>query len=140
MCLPTTALLLGLLAVRPPLESRSIETPGGGVQPQAVVDAEGVIHLVFLRGKADGSDVFYSSRKPGESAFGPRSGSTPSRHAPSRWGRSEGPDRGRPRGAGPHRLERHARGRSRPIRSPAPPCSTPGPMSNEPSSSPSATS
>ena len=48
-----------------------IKTPDNGVQPQAVVDASGVIHLVYLRGEAGGSDVYYASRKPGELAFGP---------------------------------------------------------------------
>ncbi len=72
MSLPTTALLLGLLAAGPeadPPRVEVVEIPGGGVQPQAVVDPEGVIHLVFLRGEPAGSDVYYSSRKPGETAF-----------------------------------------------------------------------
>jgi len=36
-----------------------------------VVDASGTIHLVYLKGEAGGSDVFYTRRKPGESAFEP---------------------------------------------------------------------
>jgi hypothetical protein len=68
MTFPTSALLLGLIAAEPPRVD-VVQTPGGGVQPQAVVDSEGAIHLVFLRGKPDASDVYYSRRKPGESSF-----------------------------------------------------------------------
>jgi len=56
MSLSTTALILGLLASPPDVEV--VEVPGGGVQPQAVVDPEGVIHLVFLRGAPEASDVY----------------------------------------------------------------------------------
>ena len=72
MSLSTTALLLGLLAASPeadPPRVEVVEIPGGGVQPQAVVDSEGVIHLVFLRGAAEASDVYHASRKPSETTF-----------------------------------------------------------------------
>jgi hypothetical protein len=72
MNLPMAALLLGMLAAGPkadPPRLEVIEIPGGGVQPQAVVDSEGVIHLVFLRGDPAASDVYYSRRKPGETSF-----------------------------------------------------------------------
>jgi len=67
MSLSITALILGLLASPPDVEV--VEVPVGGVQPQAVVDSEGVIHLVFLRGAPEASDVYYASRKPGEARF-----------------------------------------------------------------------
>jgi hypothetical protein len=72
MILPMAALLLGMLAESPqadPPRPEVIEIPGGGVQPQAVVDSEGAIHLVFLRGDPAASDVYYSRRKPGEASF-----------------------------------------------------------------------
>jgi len=34
-------------------------TPDGGIQPQAVVDEKGVIHLIYFRGEAKAGDVFY---------------------------------------------------------------------------------
>jgi hypothetical protein len=33
--------------------------PAGGVQPQAIVDDAGVIHLIYLKGDASASDIFY---------------------------------------------------------------------------------
>ena len=48
-----------------------VRTPSQGVQPQAIVDPAGVIHLVYLGGEAGASDVFYTTMEPGESAFGP---------------------------------------------------------------------
>ncbi len=33
--------------------------PAGGVQPQAIVDDAGVIHLIYLKGDAGASDIFY---------------------------------------------------------------------------------
>lgn len=36
-----------------------VRTPNGGLQPQAVVDARGTLHLIYFRGEAKGGDVFY---------------------------------------------------------------------------------
>src|SRR3954469_20866608 len=33
--------------------------PGGGIQPQAVVDASDVIHVVFFSGQPAGGDLYY---------------------------------------------------------------------------------
>ena len=33
--------------------------PGGGVQPQAAVDAKGVVHLIYLKGDPTHCDVDY---------------------------------------------------------------------------------
>jgi hypothetical protein len=69
MPLPTFALiLLALVAELPPVEV--VRVPGGGVQPQAVADARGAVHLVFLRGNPAKADVFYACREPGQSSFG----------------------------------------------------------------------
>jgi hypothetical protein len=46
-----------------------LRTPNGGVQPQAVVDAKGVVHLVYLKGKDTESDVFYVRKEPGKDRF-----------------------------------------------------------------------
>lgn len=43
--------------------------PAGGIQPQTVVDAQGTIHLVYLRGDPRASEVVYSLRKAGDKNF-----------------------------------------------------------------------
>jgi hypothetical protein len=44
-----------------------LRTTGAGIQPQAVIDAKGVIHLIDFRGKPAAGDLFYSR-------WGPRAG------------------------------------------------------------------
>jgi hypothetical protein len=44
-------------------------TPNGGLQPQAVVDDRGILHLMYFSGAADRGDVFYVSRHPGTEKF-----------------------------------------------------------------------
>jgi hypothetical protein len=46
-----------------------IRTPDGGIQPQAVVDARGIVHLIYYKGESGGGDLFYGRRPPGEKAF-----------------------------------------------------------------------
>lgn len=36
-----------------------VRVPDGGIQPQAVVDAKGVVHLVYFKGEAKADDLFY---------------------------------------------------------------------------------
>ena len=56
-----------------PVESRSrveiVEVPDAGIQPQAVVDGEGTIHLLYFKGTPGGGDLFYVRRKAGAGAF-----------------------------------------------------------------------
>src|SRR5438045_1070573 len=42
-----------------------IATPDGGIQPQAVVDAEGAIHLLYFKGDPAGGDLFHARIGPG---------------------------------------------------------------------------
>src|SRR4030095_5018661 len=35
------------------------ETPAQGIQPHAVVDAKGAIHLVYFKGEPGGGDIYY---------------------------------------------------------------------------------
>lgn len=37
-----------------------IQTPDQGIQPQTVVDAHGVIHLVYFKGEPSGGDLYYA--------------------------------------------------------------------------------
>ncbi|MBU6400728.1 MAG: hypothetical protein KGS61_10440, partial [Verrucomicrobia bacterium] len=42
-----------------------LRTPNGGIQPQAVIDGQGTIHLIYFKGKAGGGDLFYVRRAAG---------------------------------------------------------------------------
>jgi len=46
-----------------------IRPPDGGIQPQAAVDAGGVAHLIYFKGKPQAGDIFYVRREPGKEAF-----------------------------------------------------------------------
>lgn len=46
-----------------------IRTPDGGIQPQAVLDASGVLNLVYFKGSADAGDVYYVQKRPGAAQF-----------------------------------------------------------------------
>jgi hypothetical protein len=45
------------------------KTPDGGIQPQALVDAAGVLHLLYFKGDPAGGDLFYVRRPPGVTQF-----------------------------------------------------------------------
>ena len=36
-----------------------LRTPDGGIQPQAVIDAKGVIHLIYFKGNPFEGDLFF---------------------------------------------------------------------------------
>ena len=101
-----------------------LATPDGGIQPQAVADDAGVVHLIYFKGEPAGGDLFYVRSKPGTTEFskpirvnsqpGMRSRSARSAVASSRWavtGRSTSP------GTVHRRLRRRTRSK-------AAPCST----------------
>jgi hypothetical protein len=44
--------------------------PGGGVQPQVILDRKGALHLVFLRGEPGASNVFYAGREANADQWG----------------------------------------------------------------------
>src|SRR5262245_38011942 len=46
-----------------------VRTPNGGIQPQAGVDSQGVVHLIYYKGDAGGGDVFYVRQEPGQDTF-----------------------------------------------------------------------
>src|SRR5713226_5096417 len=46
-----------------------VRTPNGGIQPQAVVDDQGILQLIYFKGKAGAGDIFYLRQKPGEETF-----------------------------------------------------------------------
>ena len=53
------AVLFCLFLSAADLDVKTMRLPEGGVQPQLVVDAQGVIHVVYLAGEAPKSDVYY---------------------------------------------------------------------------------
>jgi hypothetical protein len=42
-----------------------LRVPDGGIQPQAAVDSEGIIHLIYFKGKPSAGDIFYVHSKDG---------------------------------------------------------------------------
>ena len=50
---------------------RAIRVPNGGIQPQAAVDADGSIHLLYFKGEAMHGDVYYVRSKDGGESFSP---------------------------------------------------------------------
>lgn len=50
---------------------RAIRVPSGGIQPQAAVDADGTIHLVYFKGEAMHGDIYYVRSKDGGESFSP---------------------------------------------------------------------
>jgi hypothetical protein len=46
-----------------------IRTPDGGIQPQAAVDPQGVVHLIYYKGDARSGDLFHVRRRPDQEAF-----------------------------------------------------------------------
>src|SRR6516162_3844265 len=46
-----------------------LETPLHGIQPQAVVDRTGVLHLIYFTGDPSHGDLSYVRRGPSQSAF-----------------------------------------------------------------------
>src|SRR6266481_4292481 len=46
-----------------------LRTPDNGIQPQAVIDSKGSVHLLYFRGEPGAGDIFYVRREPGQSTF-----------------------------------------------------------------------
>jgi len=46
-----------------------LRTPKGGIQPQALVDSRGAVHLIYYQGEPGAGDIYYVSQKPGQGEF-----------------------------------------------------------------------
>jgi hypothetical protein len=46
-----------------------VKSPNGGIQPQAVVDGKGVVHLLYFKGEPAAGDLFYARREAGKTEF-----------------------------------------------------------------------
>ena len=53
---------------KPPVV-KVLEVPDRGIQPQAVIDDRGTIHLVYFQGDPGGGDLFYARLAPGAESF-----------------------------------------------------------------------
>src|SRR5688572_7162370 len=68
---PALALVLILLNARAESASKVtlLRTPDAGIQPQAVVDDSGTVHLIYYKGEAAAGDILYVSRKAENDSF-----------------------------------------------------------------------
>src|SRR5579862_4274711 len=46
-----------------------VRTPDGGIQPQAVMDGTGVLHLIYYKGDPGNGDIFYIKQAAGQDRF-----------------------------------------------------------------------
>ena len=46
-----------------------VRTPDGGIQPQAAIDSQGIVHLIYYKGEAGAGDIFYVRQGPKEREF-----------------------------------------------------------------------
>ena len=46
-----------------------VRTPDGGIQPQAALDRQGVVHLIYYKGDARNGDIFYVRQQSGQEKF-----------------------------------------------------------------------
>lgn len=69
--LPAFGLMISLLAAESTLAKPPtiLETPERGLQPQAVIDAKGTLHLIYFKGKEGEGDLFYVRREGGKGEF-----------------------------------------------------------------------
>src|SRR5262245_26434728 len=56
-------------AAEQPSKVTLLRVPNGGIQPQAVADAKGALHLIYFKGEAGAGDLFYVHRKAGTERF-----------------------------------------------------------------------
>jgi hypothetical protein len=65
--------LIGFWAMIPSLllgaEVEIIKAPNGGLQPQAIVDSKGILHLVYFKGTPGGGDLYYVRKEAKQSKF-----------------------------------------------------------------------
>ncbi len=61
--------LLQLVSVVGAPRVELMRVPNGGIQPQAVVDGQGTVHLIYFKGEAKAGDIFYVRLRPGADGF-----------------------------------------------------------------------
>src|SRR5438034_5229778 len=68
-CLGVFALLCSTAAAADSPSVTVLKAPDHGIQPQAVMDAKGVLRLLYFKGEAGNGDLFYVRREPGKHGF-----------------------------------------------------------------------
>ncbi len=69
---PSSALLVLLASLTVTVAAPNvslIRTPDGGIQPQAAVDAQGTVHLIYYQGDSGAGDIFYVKRTAAAEEF-----------------------------------------------------------------------
>jgi hypothetical protein len=67
-----TVFAVGCRELKPAQAAGSVEvlrTPNEGIQPQAVTDSRGTIHLLYFKGEASAGDLYYQRRDAGQSTW-----------------------------------------------------------------------
>jgi len=59
----------GVWALAGPPKVEIFHVPDGGIQPQAMIDGKGILHLVYYKGDATAGDMFYVRQEPGSEQF-----------------------------------------------------------------------
>ena len=65
------ARIVGVAAPQRSVNVTLVRTPEGGIQPQAVVDAAGTVHLLYFKGEPGHGDLFYARLPEGATTFSP---------------------------------------------------------------------
>jgi hypothetical protein len=60
---------VGTAAPQPGNRVEVVATPNGGIQPEAVIDPAGTIHLVYFKGEPAAGDLFYVRRRARDTGF-----------------------------------------------------------------------
>ncbi len=72
-CLASLTVTFGILIqLTPAVAAPRVElvrVPNGGIQPQAMVDGKGAVHLIYFKGEAKAGDIFYVRQEPGQEGF-----------------------------------------------------------------------
>ena len=63
------SLLFSCLNAGEPERVKLVRAPDDGIQPQAAVDGQGIVHMIYYKGDARKGDIFYVRQEPGNDAF-----------------------------------------------------------------------
>lgn len=69
LCLLMVVATWPLASASSSIKVNLIRTPNDGIQPQAVTDAGGTLHLIYFAGEPSAGDIFYVRREPGKKDF-----------------------------------------------------------------------
>ena len=70
-CLPAASSVCAQSARNGNNQVTLVRSPNGGIQPQAMTDERGALHLIYFIGEPGGGDVYYVRRDSGKTEFSP---------------------------------------------------------------------